>query len=499
MDRLRIQMSLEAGALTSSQRLRATIALMIATVLQAFDATIANVALPQIEQNLGGGIALGSWVMTSYLCASAVMAPLTGWLRRRFGAQRLLTGSIGLFVLASSLCAVAPAAVLLVQFRLIQGIAAGVIQPLAQAVLLDLYPTKDHGRLLAIWGATIMAGPILGPVLGGVVADLASWRWIFALNIPLGIVAILGLAHVPNAAEPILKTRLDGIGIVLLILGVGSLQLALQRAIGQSWPLPTEIVVEVTVAVLALLAIALQSARSRFTLFRFQVFRNVNFATAAFYNFVVGAVLFTTIVFLPALSEGPLGYDATAAGLVLSPRGIGTMTTMIAVGYLIDRIDNRALLAAGLLITAGALALISRVPSHGGEVWLASAGAIQGVGIGLLFTPLSTLAFSTLPAELRTDAAGVYSLLRQIGCASGVAAMTAVLQARIHVLTTLHPSPSGPPSPIEALHSASFAAYAGCFQTMAIITAAILPGVFVFRVLRRDAALSTAASTRPIK
>lgn len=210
--------------LPRSSRRKAAIALMIATAMQAFDATIANVALPQLEQSLGGGIDLGSWVMTSYLCASAVTAMLTGWLRRRFGPRQLFTSAIGLFVFASVLCAIAPSSTALIQFRLLQGTAAGIIQPLAQAILLDIYPKEDHGRMLALWGATIMAGPILGPVLGGVITDLASWRWIFALNVPLGLTAILGLGRVPATIDPEVRPPMDSIGMVLLVVGVGSLQ-----------------------------------------------------------------------------------------------------------------------------------------------------------------------------------------------------------------------------------------------------------------------------------
>jgi MFS transporter, DHA2 family, multidrug resistance protein len=329
-------MNVDAGILSSSSRRQAAVALITATAMQAFDTTITNVALPQIEQSLGGGIDLGSWVLTSYLCASAVMATLTGWLRRRYGARQLLASAIGLFVVASVLCSIAPSAVALIQFRLIQGTAAGVIQPLAQAILLDIYPQQQHGRMLAIWGATIMAGPIMGPVLGGFITDLASWRWIFALNVPLGFIAILGLGQVPTAVEPTVRARIDSIGILLLVVGVGALQMALERSIGQIWPFSAEILAEVAVAAFAIIMIAIRNLRSQFTLFRFEVFRNLNFTTSVFYNFMVGALLFTTIVFLPALSEGPLGYDATQAGLALSPRGIGTMLTMLVVGQ-VDR------------------------------------------------------------------------------------------------------------------------------------------------------------------
>ena len=207
-----------------------------------------------------------------------------------------------------------------------------------------------------------------------------------------------------------------------------------------------------------------------------------------FYNFIVGAVLFTTIVFLPALSEGPLRYDATQAGLALSPRGIGTMAMMFVVGYLIDRIDHRVFLASGLLITAGSLLLISQVPTNDGGIWLGSASALQGLGIGLLFTPLSALAFSTLAPDQRTDAAGVYSLLRQLGCATGVAMMTAVLQAKIHTNFTdlMRDGAAAAQLPAQAMDQATFAAYTGCFQTMAIIIAGVLPGILLFRVLHGE-------------
>ena len=210
---------------------------------------------------------------------------------------------------------------------------------------------------------------------------------------------------------------------------------------------------------------------------------------------MIGALLFTTIVFLPALSEGPLGYDATQAGLALSPRGIATMATVLVIHYLIDRVDHRALLGTGIIITSAALMLMSRVPPDRGGLWLATASAIQGIGVGLLFTPLSTLAFSSLGAELRTDAAGVYSLLRQLGCATGVAAMTALLQARIHgnSVSVFDPSAAGLISPSEVLSHRVFAAYTGCFRTMAIITATTLPGILLFRVLRPQAAAPRAA------
>ncbi len=454
---------------------------MIATAMQALDATIANVALPQLEHSLGGGIDLGSWVMASYLCASGVMALMTGWCRRRWGARPVFTAAIALFVAASSLCALATAPDELILFRLIQGAAGGIMQPLAQAIILDIYPKREHGRMLAIWGATIMAGPMLGPLMGGVITDLASWRWIFAVNAPIGAIAIFGLGSVPSRPAPDGGGPIDRIGITLLTIAVSAMQLALQRSIGRLWPPTPETVAEAALAALACGAIAIQCRRSRFLLFRFELFRDRNFTLAAAYTFMLGALLFTTIVFVPALSEGPLGWDATQAGLAIAPRGVGTMAMMLAMRYVIDRIDHRALMAIGWAVTGAALELMSRVSPQGGELWLAATSAAQGVGVGMLFTPLATLAFSTLGPDLRTDAAGVYSLSRQLGCAAGVAVMTAVLQARIE-RTLLHPGTIAAASSMSALQAATFAAYTGCFRILAIGAVAMFPAILLFRV-----------------
>jgi MFS transporter, DHA2 family, multidrug resistance protein len=481
-------MTAGVDVLSVSGRRQATIALMIATAMQALDATVANVALPQLERGFGGGIDLGAWVMTSYLCASAVTAILTGWLRRRRGARQVFTAAVALFVVASLLCALATTSNALIFFRLIQGAAAGIIQPLSQAIILDIYPKQEHGRMLAIWGATIMAGPMLGPVLGGVITDIASWRWIFALNAPIGAIALLGLGAVPSGTDPAGRDRIDTLGILMLVVATGALQLALQRSIGHIWPPSPETIGEVAAAVFAGAMIVVQNWRGRFALFRFDVFRDINFAIAALCNFLVGALLFTTIVFIPALGEGPFGWSATQAGLAISPRGVGTMAMMLAIRYVIDRVDHRALFTIGLLMTAGALELMAQVPLNGGEVWLAATSAVQGIGIGLLFTPLSTIAFSTLGAELRTDAAGVYNLARQLGCATGVAAMTAVLQARIQVrLKDLHHH--GGIAGMSSAHIyslASFAAYTDCFRLLAIVAVAMIPGIFLFQIARRD-------------
>lgn len=479
--------SAEFDGLSPPARRKATVALMIATAMQAFDLTIVNVALPRLQASFGGDIGLGAWVMTSYLCASAVTALLCGALRRRYGAKQLFSGAIGFFVATSLMCSLAPSAGAIILFRLLQGAGAGFIQPLAQATLLDIHPKPAHGRMLAILGATLMTGPVLGPALGGFVTDIASWRWIFVINLPLGAIAIFGLRWLPAELTRTQDTSIDALGMLLLIVGVGALQLALERSVGPASLLSPEVLAEAATAATALMLIAVQSWRRRFKLFRFEVFKNLNFATSSFCMFAIAALMTTTIVLVPALGEGPLGFSATLAGLTLAPRGGMTLLTMLAMARMIDRINHRVLLAAGLVLTAAAFEFIARVPPAHAAAWLAGASALQGLGVGLLFTPLSTLAFATLGEELRTDAAGVYNLLRQLGGAAGVAVMAGVLQLRreVHLAAQtgphrLSPAAAGP------LHTAAIlAAYYDCFHLMAVAAIAVIPAIFVFRVIPR--------------
>lgn len=465
-------MSIDLRDRVSSDRILATWGLMIATAMQAADALIVNVALPKLEHDLGGGVELGAWVMTSYLCATAVAAPLTGWLRRRFGGRRLWSATIAAFLAASLLCALAPSAATLIVFRILQGAAGGVILPLGQAILLDSYPKERHPRMLAIWGAVTMVGPILGPVAGGVITDLSSWRWVFAINLPLGVFAIWSVRRLRVAPELEGNPRIDVVGFVLLMVAVGSVQLCLERGVGRSWLDSPELVVELAVTALAFGAMTVRARHSGFTVFRLAVFRDVNFALAAFYNFMTSGLLFVTVVFLPALAEGPLGFPATLAGFSIVPRAVLMTLVMLFVGHLIGKIDYRILLGSGWVLMAAGLAILSRIDPELALTWIVVGSVIQAAGAGLLFTPHSTLAYSTLRSNLRTDASGVYSLLRQLGFASGVALMTAVLRAKIGAYFD---DPAAAPT-------ATLLAYRDCFQLMAIASLIVAPGVFAFRV-----------------
>jgi DHA2 family multidrug resistance protein len=255
--------------LPRSQRRRAAVAIIFAASLPAADATIANVILSPIERDLGGGLVLGAWIVTSYLCANAVVAPLTGWLRRRFGARALFSGAVGLFIAASLLCSLSQGPAAIIVGRLLQGAGGGLIHPLAQAILLDLYPREQHGRMLAIWGATIMVGPVVAPALGGIIADLGSWRWVFAINVPLGAAIIwcvrrlLPKAEIDGGDGPV-----DLLGVALLAVAVGALQLSLERGVGQSWLDSPELLIETAIAAGGFAVIAVRARRVGFGVFR---------------------------------------------------------------------------------------------------------------------------------------------------------------------------------------------------------------------------------------
>ena len=467
-------------ALARSDRRWATAAMMLATAMQAADATMVNVALPQLISDFGVGIELGAWVVTSYLCAAAVSVPLTGWLSRKFGPRRLYRGAVALFVIASVLCALAPSALVLIALRILQGAAGGIIPALTQALLHDLHPRERQSRVLSVWGAVAMLGPILGPALSGAITDLASWRWVFLINVPLGVAATWRVSRVLPDAEALPPERFDFAGLLLLIVGIGTLQLWLQRSVGNAWTSP-EFFVEAAIAAIAIGLTVARASRSRSPLLRLGVLRDVNFAAAALLNFATSGLLFAAIVFVPALLQGPLGHSATVAGLAIVPRAVLMMLIVLVVGRVVERVDYRLMLVVGSGLMALGAAVIAGPQIEEGLSWMIVGSTIQAIGAGMILMPLSTFAFVTLPAESRSDAAGLYSLLRQIGCASAVAIMTAVLDYKsAGHLAELSADASSTASSAFA-DQAMVQAYADCFRIMAIAALAMMPAILLFR------------------
>ena len=474
----------ETSIVNPLQRRCVTAGLMIATAIQVADALITNVALPQLEKDLGGGIELGAWIMTSYLCATAVMAPLTGWLRRRYGAARLFPAAVRVFIGASLLCAVAPSGLLMILFRILQGAGAGVILPLAQAILLDIHPPERHGRVMAVWGAALMVGPILGPLLGGIITDLASWRAVFAINLPLGALVVALMRGLRDGSDRPAHTPIDVLSVLLLGIAIGALELTLERSVGRPWLQSLELASEASVTILCLVLLALRSNKSGFSIFRLDVFKDIRFAAAAFYNFVTSALVFVAILFLPALAQGPLSYSATLAAFTIVPRAMLMTLVMLLVGRLIGRVSYRILLGAGWVLMATGLAILAHIESVHALAWMLTGSMVQAIGAGLLFTPHSTLAFSTLSPAQRTDAAGLYSLLRQLGFASGVALMSAVLRVRLDENLLASATAGSVPATEASVNAASLSAYADCFGMMALAAIAVSPGILIFGTTR---------------
>ncbi len=400
---------------------------MLATLMQALDTTIANVALPNMQGSLSATQDQISWVLTSYIVAAAILTPVTGWLAARWGRRRLLIISVTGFTVASLLCGLASGIGEMVVFRILQGLFGASLVPLSQSLMLDSFPRERHGAAMAMWGMGIMVGPILGPPLGGYLTENFSWHWVFLINLPVGLLALFGiLASVPK--ETLHKRSLDGIGLGLLVIGIGALQMFLDRGQGEDWFGSLEIQIEAVSAVLALYFYGLWwfNRRER-ALLDLGLFGNANFAISTALIFVVGVVLFATLALLPPYLSSLMNYPTLLIGLVLAPRGIGTMFSMMLSGRLLGKVDTRWLLLAGMLLMAWSLHGMSQFGPSTSQQSIIVLGFIQGMGLGLVFVPISTVAYATLPAHKRTEAAGLFSLMRNIGSSVGISVVMTLL------------------------------------------------------------------------
>jgi len=423
------------------------LSIMTATVMNSLDTTIANVALPHIQGSVSASADQITWVLTSYIVASAIMTPMTGWLAGRFGRKRVFLISIAGFTFASALCGIAGSLVEIVGFRLFQGVCGAALIPLSQAVLLDIYPKERHGQAMAIWGMGAMLGPILGPALGGFLTDNYSWRWVFYINLPFGILAFLGIlffvAESRNANAP----RLDFFGFLALALGIGGLQMMLDRGQQKDWFASTEIWVEAAIAAVGFYWTVVQTATAKQPFISRALLRDKNFVVATVFGFLIGILLFATLALLPPMLEDLMNYPVVTTGLVTAPRGVGTFVSMFIVGRLIGRVDTRWILLTGLLITAFSLSRMSHVNLAMGPELVVTSGVMQGMGVGLIFVPLSTLAFASLGAGLRAEAAGIFTLVRNIGSSVGISIMEALLvqnSATVHADLIRHVRPDNP-------------------------------------------------------
>lgn len=404
-----------------------TASIMAATVMHALDMTIANVALPHMQGTLLATQDQISWVLTSYVVASAIMTPPTGILAARMGRKRFFQWSIAGFTAASLLCGFASSLTEMVIFRLLQGGCGAALIPVSQAILLDTYPRERHAQAMALWGVGVMVGPILGPTLGGYLTELYDWRWVFFINLPVGIIAMMGVAaSVPETPRDPNRT-FDFTGFALLTIAVGAFQLMLDRGEVEGWFDSTEIVVEAVIAGLCCYGFIVHSWTAERPFLDLNLMRDRNYGIGVLLIFLINLMMLATLALLPAFLQGLLGYPIIETGYLMMPRGIGTMLAMLVVGRISGTIDARLIVTVGLLLTSLSMWEMSGFNMNVDEHAIIVTGALQGFGMGLIFSPLSAMTFSTLAPQLRTDGAAVFSLLRNLGSSIGVSVMIAML------------------------------------------------------------------------
>ncbi|MGZ5199323.1 MAG: DHA2 family efflux MFS transporter permease subunit [Telluria sp.] len=484
-----------------------TISIMLATVIQALDGTIANVALPHMQGSLSASSDQITWVLTSFIVAAAIATPLNGWLVDRYGLKNVFLVSVAGFVVASVLCGISATLTEIVIARMLQGVFGAALVPLSQAVLLDINPREKHGSAMAVWGMGVMIGPILGPTLGGWLTDQYDWRWVFFINVPIGAVAFYGIWRYIHATPPARRVKFDTFGFVTLSLAIGALQMLLDRGEQNDWFGSTETWVEaILLAMSAAYFIAHTATRPAGKSFiDYRLLLNSNYVTGLLLIFIVGMVLFATRALMPTMLQGLMGYPAMLAGLVTAPSGLGTMAAMMIVGRLTGRVDFRLLLAVGFAVTGFSLWQMTQytlVLSQSDIVW---PGIIQGIGMGLVFVPLSAATFATLSPQMRAEGTALYSLIRNIGSSIGIAMVQTLLVRNTQIahaslaehVNIANPAFADPATALggsgaaalnaEITRQASMIAYVDDFWLMMILTCAVIPMLLLIRPPKRSA------------
>jgi len=404
-----------------------TLSVMLATVMQVVDTTIVNVALPHMQGSMAATQDQISWVLTSYIVCAAILTPLTGVLAQRMGRKRLFSMAVIGFTVASMLCGAAASLEQLVLFRALQGALGASLVPLSQAVLLDTYPKEKHGSAMALWGMGVMVGPILGPTLGGYLTEYYSWRFAFYINLPVGILALLGIAAFVPEAKGVEKRGFDFFGFALLSIAIGALQLMLDRGNALDWFDSTEVVLEAATAALAAYLFLTHMFTAEKPFIEPGLFADRNFVAGIMLMFTVGVLLLATMALLPPFLQSLLGFPVITAGYVLAPRGAGTMLAMMVVGRLVGKVDTRLLVLTGLGLMAWSLHAMTQWSIEVGPREIISTGIVQGVGLGFIFVPLSAIAFATLAPRYRNEGTAMFSLIRNIGSSVGISLVMTVL------------------------------------------------------------------------
>jgi DHA2 family multidrug resistance protein len=475
--------------------------------MQALDTTIANVALPYMQGSVSATQDQIDWVLTSYIVAAAIMTPPTGFLAGRFGLKRLFLVSVAGFTIASMLCGTAQSLVQIVLFRVLQGTFGAALVPLSQSVLLNIYPKERQGSAMAIWGVAVMAGPVLGPVLGGWLTEAYSWRYVFYINLPIGILAFLGMRAFLTESTRNANEKLDWLGFGTLSLAIGALQIMLDRGEQLDWFGSGEIVIEAIVAAAAFYLFLAHTFTADEPFVKPGLFRDRNFTAGMILIAVVGLTYYASLALQPPYLQNLMNYPVVTAGLVLGPRGIGTMGAMMIVGKLVGRVDTRLLLAVGLGLTAWSFYAITGWTPDVSQSTIVGVGVVQGIGLGFLFVPLSAVTLSTLTPAQRTEGAGLYNLSRNIGSSVGISVVNALLTRNTQVnhadiaqhVTAVNRALEGPAvmqfwNPLTAAgraaldavitRQAQIIAYIDDYKLLMIATLVVVPLLIVFKQAR---------------
>ncbi len=404
-----------------------TLCVILAVIMQALDTTIANVALPYMQGSVSASADQINWVLTSYIVAAAIMTPPSGFLANRFGRKRVLMTAVVGFVLASVLCGIAQSLVQIVAFRLLQGFFGAALVPLGQSVLLDIYTVEERGSAMALFGVSVMVGPVLGPVIGGWLTDHYSWRWVFYINVPLGMLAFAGISYFLRETKTSAAAKLDWLGFGSLSLAIAAMQVFLDRGAQLDWFSSFEILIEAVVCASALYIFLVHTFTAKNSFVNPRLFLDRNFSVGVLFIFIVGITYLASLALLTPYLQTLMGYPVVTAGIVMGPRGLGTMACMFLVGRLVGRIDTRLLILIGLLLTAWAMYDMTGWNPNVSQWTIAVTGFIQGAGLGFLFVPLNTVTFATLAPEQRADGTGLFNLSRNVGSSVGISVVSYLL------------------------------------------------------------------------
>jgi DHA2 family multidrug resistance protein len=414
-------------AVPGLRRNMVTICAMTATIMQALDTTIANVALPYMQGSLSASQDQINWVLTSYIVAAAIMTAPVGWIANRFGRKRIFILCSGGFTIASVLCGLAQDINQMVLFRLLQGVFGAALVPLSQAVMLDTYALHERAKAMSIWGMGVMMGPIMGPSLGAWLTETYSWHWVFFVNLPFGFFTVLGLLVFMDETKKDLNLRFDWFGFTALAIAIGSLQLALDRGEQLGWLESNEIIAEFIVAAVGFYYFFAHSLTASRPFIRFELFKDRNFVTGCVFMAVMGLVLYSTMALSSPYLQNVIGYPIITAGVLLASRGCGTFVAMMLVGRMMRYIEARTLIVCGLGLTAFSLFYMTGWTDQTSEQEIVTVTIVQGFGFGLVFVPLSTVAFLTLANHLRTDGTSMLTLMRNVASSIGISVVIAQL------------------------------------------------------------------------